>query len=262
MPKSALEKQLEKQMRQAKQLADRQRRDNQKQEREEKRAANKEATRQQAASIVNGQPLIEGFRIMDKTAEEMLQCLLACELKQNNQINYDSAIFPQYTEFTLPLELEKLTQYGMIGGLIAWMGGGMLTLLPQAISYFQEKEAALQRQKNREEEQKVESGNNIHIYGNVSGSQITVGDNNTITFNYGPVTSAMEEIKQSIDSEKINESDKQDALDLLAEISSKIESNKKPAIIKSALIGAKDFLISVGANVTAALIAAKMQGLF
>ena len=35
-----------------------------------------------------------------------------------------------------------------------------------------------------------------------------------------------------------------------------------PSVIKSALIGLKDFALNVGANVTAALIAAKIQGLF
>lgn len=39
-----------------------------------------------------------------------------------------------------------------------------------------------------------------------------------------------------------------------------IKSNKKTSVIKSALNGLKDFLINVGANVTAAIITAKMNG--
>lgn len=52
------------------------------------------------------------------------------------------------------------------------------------------------------------------------------------------------------------------ALEILEDISSKLEQNKKPSIIKSAFAGLKDFLISVGAGVTAGVINAKMQGLF
>ena len=37
---------------------------------------------------------------------------------------------------------------------------------------------------------------------------------------------------------------------------------KKPGIIKSAFVGLKDFIVATGANVTAALITAKIQGLF
>ena len=50
--------------------------------------------------------------------------------------------------------------------------------------------------------------------------------------------------------------------ELLADVKSKIEEEKKPHILKSAFVGLKDFLISTGANVTAGLMQAKMQGLF
>ena len=52
------------------------------------------------------------------------------------------------------------------------------------------------------------------------------------------------------------------AIELLEEISTKLEQNKKPKLIKAAFIGSKDFLVNVGANVTATLISAKIQGLF
>lgn len=52
------------------------------------------------------------------------------------------------------------------------------------------------------------------------------------------------------------------AVELLDDIKSKIEEEKKPHILKSALVGLKDFLINTGANVAAGLIQAKMQGLF
>ena len=52
------------------------------------------------------------------------------------------------------------------------------------------------------------------------------------------------------------------AMELLDDIEQKIEQKKKPNLLKAAFVGLKDFAVSVGADVTAALIFAKMQGLF
>ena len=100
------------------------------------------------------------------------------------------------------------------------------------------------------------------VNGDICESQIVSGNNNTNTYNNSAVSDAVKEIKQSLNAEQISEEDKTSALELLDEISTKLEQNKKPGIIKSAFIGLKDFLINVGANVTASVIAAKIQGLF
>ena len=100
------------------------------------------------------------------------------------------------------------------------------------------------------------------VNGDICESQIVSGNNNTNTYNNSAVGDAVKEIKQSLNAEQISEEDKTSALELLDEISTKLEQNKKPGIIKSAFIGLKDFLINVGANVTASVIAAKIQGLF
>lgn len=100
------------------------------------------------------------------------------------------------------------------------------------------------------------------INGNVTGSQIITGDNNTVTFSTSAAADAIAEIRASLAQENISGEDMASAVELLDEISDKIDQNKKPGIIKSALIGLKDFALTVGANVTAALIAAKIQGLF
>ena len=118
MAKSPFEKQIESQMRQAKQLADKQRREADKRAREQKRMEQKAAVREQASSIVNGQPLVEGFRIMDKTAEEVLKSLLECNGRKDYHVNFSDDIFPSYVQMSVGLELEKLQQYGMIGGLL------------------------------------------------------------------------------------------------------------------------------------------------
>ena len=72
----------------------------------------------------------------------------------------------------------------------------------------------------------------------------------------------LEEIKDSIKTEEISEENMECIVEILDDISSKIEQKKKPGIIKTALIGLKDFALAAGANITAALIAAKIQGLF
>lgn len=100
------------------------------------------------------------------------------------------------------------------------------------------------------------------INGNVSDSQIVSGNNNSVTYNATAVSDAVTEIRDSLKKEDITSEDMDSALELLDEISNKLEQNKKPGIIKSAFIGLKDFVIAAGADITAALITAKMQGLF
>ena len=100
------------------------------------------------------------------------------------------------------------------------------------------------------------------IQGNVSDSQITSGNNNTITYNSDIVSEALKEIQESLKKEHLTKDDMESALELLGDISTKLEQNKKPSIIKSALVGLKDFVLAAGANITAALITAKIQGLF
>jgi transcription elongation GreA/GreB family factor len=79
MAKSALEKAIEKQQKEAtkniqkkiqadKRIAD-------KQQRETNKHLRLEARRTRAASIVNGQPTYSGMKIVDKTAEELIKIL-------------------------------------------------------------------------------------------------------------------------------------------------------------------------------------------
>ena len=101
-----------------------------------------------------------------------------------------------------------------------------------------------------------------YVNGDVSHSQIVSGNNNSATYNEADAKTAIEEIKASIKTEKISEESMECILEILDDISSKIEQKKKPGIIKTALIGLKDFVLAAGANITAALITAKIQGLF
>ena len=95
-----------------------------------------------------------------------------------------------------------------------------------------------------------------------SNSQIVAGNNNSVSFDYIKGMESVSEIKKSIEQEIKIQEDKDEALELLKEVESKIQKKKKPSIIKSAFAGLKDFLINVGAGVTVTLIESKINGLF
>lgn len=108
-----------------------------------------------------------------------------------------------------------------------------------------------------------------NYYGNTSvinspsdNVQIMSGSENTVTFSYDKVKDVVDAVEKSIGESDLSKDDMETAAELLADIKSKIEEEKKPHILKSALVGLKDFLINIGANVTAGLIQMKMQGLF
>lgn len=105
-------------------------------------------------------------------------------------------------------------------------------------------------------------GNTSVINAPVEGSVIATGNDNTVEFTYEKAENAVSEIESAIEKEDISAEDKETAIEMLTEIKEKINAQKKPSIIKSALVGLKDFLIGVGASATVAIIQAKMQGLF
>lgn len=60
-----------------------------------------------------------------------------------------------------------------------------------------------------------------------------------------------------LESESISDGDKESARELLDELEIKIQEDKKTGIIKAAFTGLRDFLIGVGASITAELLIAK-----
>lgn len=108
-----------------------------------------------------------------------------------------------------------------------------------------------------------------NYYGNTSvinspsdNVQIVSGSENTVTFSYDKVKDVVDAVEKSISESDLSKEDIETAAELLADIKLKIEEEKKPHILKSALVGLKDFLINTGASVTAVLIQAQIQGLF
>ena len=100
------------------------------------------------------------------------------------------------------------------------------------------------------------------ISGTAHNMQVVAGDNATLTIGDEKIKAVLAEIERSILEEQMLEEDKDEAIEILREISEKVEQGKKVSVIKAALIGLKDFLINAGAGVAAALLHAKIQGLF
>ena len=212
MAKSTIEKQLEKLQKEAKKQSEKQLAIVKKKEREDKRNAEKEALRLRAASIVSNQPNIDGIPIMDKTAENVLGILIGlCANRETGRVNYKWENFPQAIQHSLPLELEKLVQYGMITSVNAWMGGGMLNILPSAFTYFEDKEIALQKQ----EERKM----SIHIEKLENSGTFIAGNAINSTFS---VDNSVKNIEKKID--ESGGGDKEALIEILEEVKELIEN--------------------------------------
>lgn len=100
------------------------------------------------------------------------------------------------------------------------------------------------------------------VNGNISNSNLISGNENRIRLDSAFAAQLVSEVEDSLKTDSISEEDRESILEMLQEISIKIEQNKKPQIIKAALVGLKDFLVNVGANVTAAMITAKINGIY
>ena len=146
MPKSSLERTL-----------DKQRKDAQKQAREAKRQADKAARQEQAKSIINGQPIINGLRLLDDNAEEFLKIVLdTYDGNDNNHVSGRTDNFPERIYYSLNLELEKLMMYGVATNAHCDITGiWELFLTQQGKSYFENKIAA------KNEENKQTDGENF-----------------------------------------------------------------------------------------------------
>ena len=97
------------------------------------------------------------------------------------------------------------------------------------------------------------------VNGDIQQSQVVSGDHNNISFNYQQTENLIQKIKEAIQNEQISDEDRETADELITDAESKIINQKKPAIIKAALNGLKDFLIGAGANIAGALIMQYLQ---
>ena len=187
MPKSSLEKQLEKNRVEMKRQVEKARKDEKTRLRKEQELAKKEELRQRASAIICRQEIVDGFLIIDNDAEIVLNCLIEhCTNPQNGHVNFENTYFPPQYKRTISLEIEKLVQYGMLTVFAIWGNGGIVNLLPAAFSYQFEKERAMMK-KTQNGQPQVENnyyGNTNVISGTVNSSAIVAGGNNTVTLEH------------------------------------------------------------------------------
>ena len=155
MPKSDLQKAIEKKQkedaRNLKKQLDMEKKLVAKQQREAQKQARLEARRTRAASIVNGQPTIGYLKIVDKTAEELIQ-LLCAGYNGNEQyvITNSNVEIPSYIS-DLEVEFEKLKQYGLISDYAVYITGvWQINILPCLLSYIEDKEKAIMEDKSKQ----------------------------------------------------------------------------------------------------------------
>lgn len=94
------------------------------------------------------------------------------------------------------------------------------------------------------------------VNGTANNSPIVAGNNNTISITKEELGNELSKIADEIkDTNEISSDDIETALELLSDIRDKIDCDKKPSIIKSGLVGLRDFLITAGGGLTANLLA-------
>lgn len=208
MAKSAIEKAIERQQKEAKRLAD-------KQLREQKRLAEKEMNHQVASTIVNGQPIIGDIRILDKASAEILKYILfVYDNNEERNVRGNYGVIPAAYHTSLNLEFEKLKLYGMISRYSIWINAMWeLNLTPQGITYFEDKEKAMER-----EDEKMKTSINI---GNIvaNGSNLVLGDviNSVLS-----IDNSVKRIEKEIEEKGGDESE--ELLEILVEVKELIEN--------------------------------------
>lgn len=118
-----------------------------KQIKEQKKQAEAAARRERAKSVIDGQPVISGLRIMDKDSEDLLKIILD-NYSENEakhvELDYDD--FPKHMHFSVAFELEKLKMYGVLASYLNYMSGCSVNLSADGIHYFQNKKIAEEKQ--------------------------------------------------------------------------------------------------------------------
>jgi len=207
MAKSQLEKALEKKQKE-------EARNLKKQMDQNNKLAREEALRLRAASIVNGQPIIGNMRIADKTSETMIECICkGYDIEQKYNLRNNCISIPEYIS-DIKLEFEKLKQYGFLSNYAVWIDSCWeIDILPNLLSYFEDKEKALEADKESKLKQisigTINASNANIIFGDVSNSSLVV-DN------------SISNLKEKIENE--GGDDKEELLSLLEEFKEILEN--------------------------------------
>lgn len=114
---------------------------------EEEKRARKQQLVDTAKSVVSGQSMVNGMRIMDEDSEICLKLILAKYAIENSySIDTHEISFPEQIQNNLSLAFEKLKQYGMLSNYMIFIDGvGEVQLTTSGVNYFQNKEKALSK---------------------------------------------------------------------------------------------------------------------
>lgn len=135
------------------------------QRREEQRATRQAQLRDRASAIILGAEIIEGFRVMDRESETMLQAVLdQYDGNSNNYIDFDVDKLPRHLQESILLECEKLQMYGMISNVNIGIVGTEITLSESGKSYFTDKENVYRKEKEKQEREEKLSKIDSHIH--------------------------------------------------------------------------------------------------
>lgn len=137
MPKSELQKMIEKQ------------------QREQKRIDREARTRDRAAAVVDGAKYIGSFRVMDRESELLLdEILKQYDGNDNNYVKFDTEKLPRYLKESISVGYEKLQMYGALASVISYVSGSMITLSESGKTYFDDKEYAEEQERVYEKAEK------------------------------------------------------------------------------------------------------------
>ncbi|MCI9307794.1 MAG: hypothetical protein HFI28_15195, partial [Lachnospiraceae bacterium] len=135
------------------------------QRKEEQKAIRQAQLRDRASAIISGAEIIDGFRVMDRESETMLQAVLEqYDGNGNNYIDFDVDKLPHHLQESVPLECEKLQMYGMISNVNIGIIDTEITLSESGKSYFTDKENVYKKAKEKQERDGKLSKTDSHIH--------------------------------------------------------------------------------------------------
>lgn len=119
-----------------------------KQNKERKKEAEAAARRERAKSVIDGQPIIAGFRVMDKDSEQLFDIILE-KYSENDErfVSLSFEDFPKHMQFSVNFELEKLKMYGVISNYLNYMSGCNINISSSGLEYFEKKKSAEAKEK-------------------------------------------------------------------------------------------------------------------
>lgn len=110
---------------------------------EQKKAEEAAARRERAKSIIEAQPIISCFRIMDKNSEELLQIILDHYTEnEGRSVSLNYADVPKHMQHSINFELEKLKMYGVLSRCFNYISNCNITISAGGLEYFERKKIA------------------------------------------------------------------------------------------------------------------------